>query len=273
MSPDGTAARMIITHQGNPADPDAIPHINAIKDAAFDALKATPMSDAKIYVAGLASTNKDIQEGMTYDLLISALAAIALILLVMMFITRSIVAAIVIVGTVALSLGASVGLSVLLWQYIFGIHLFWIVVPLAIILLLAVGADYNLLLISRFEEEMHAGLRTGIIRAMAGTGRVVTAAGLVFAATMASFIFSDLVVLGQIGTTIGLGLLFDTLVVRSFMTPAIAALLGRWFWWPLNVRPSPASRMFRPYGTRTAVRELLHLDERKRDTPAATADS
>ncbi len=135
------------------------------------------MSDAKIYVAGIAATNKDIQEGMVYDLLISALAALALILLIMMFITRSIVAAIVIVGTVALSLGASVGLSVLLWQYIFGIELFWIVVPLAIILLLAVGADYNLLLISRFDEEITAGLRTGIIRAMAGTGRVVTAAG------------------------------------------------------------------------------------------------
>jgi uncharacterized membrane protein YdfJ with MMPL/SSD domain len=67
---------------------------------------------------------------------------------------------------------------------------------------------------------------------MAGTGGVVTAAGLVFAATMSTFIFSDLQVLGQIGTTIGLGLLFDTLIVRSFMTPAIATLLGRWFWWP-----------------------------------------
>ena len=70
-------------------------------------------------------------------------------------------------------------------------------------------------------------LKTGVIRAMAGTGRVVTAAGLVFAATMSSFIFSDLIVLGQIGTTIGLGLLFDTLIVRSFMTPSIAALLPR----------------------------------------------
>ncbi|MDX1872041.1 MMPL family transporter [Mycolicibacterium sp. 120266] len=239
LSPDGKAARFIVTHQGNPADPQAIPHIDAIKDAVFDALKATPMSDAKIYVAGIGSTNKDIQEGMKYDLLISALAAIALILLIMMFVTRSIVAALVIVGTVAISLGASVGLAVLVWQYIFGIHLYWIVVPLAIILLLAVGADYNLLLVSRFKEELHAGLNTGIIRSMAGTGRVVTAAGLVFSATMASFIFSDLVVLGQIGTTIGLGLLFDTLVVRSFMTPSIAALLGKWFWWPVPVRQRP----------------------------------
>ncbi|GJF11751.1 membrane protein [Mycolicibacterium cyprinidarum] len=258
LSPDGKAARMIITHEGKPATPEGISHVDAIKDAAFDAIKATPLSDAEIYVAGTAATYKDIQDGAKYDLVIVAMAALSLILLIMIFITRSLVAALVIVGTVALSLGASFGLSVLVWQYIFGIPLYWIVLPLAVILLLAVGADYNLLLISRFKEEIGAGLKTGIIRAMAGTGGVVTAAGLVFAATMSSFIFSDLRALGQIGTTIGLGLLFDTLIVRSFMTPSMAALLGRWFWWPLNVRPRPASRMFRAYGSRTAVRELLH---------------
>ena len=133
-----------------------------------------------------------------------------------------------------------------MWQYIFGIQLYWVIVPLAVMLLLAVGADYNLLLISRFKEEMHAGLKTGNIRAMAGTGGVVTAAGLVFAATMSSFIVSDLVMLGQLGTTIGLGLLFDTLIVRSFMTPSIATLLGRWFWWPLNVRPVQPARCCAP---------------------------
>jgi RND superfamily putative drug exporter len=257
LSPDGKAARMIITHEGDPATPEGISHIDAIKNSAFDAIKATPLSDAKIYVAGTAATYKDIQAGAKYDLLIAALGALGLILLIMMFITRSLVAALVIVGTVLLSLGASLGLSVLVWQYIFGFPLFWIVLALAVILLLAVGSDYNLLLISRFKEEIGAGLKTGIIRAMAGTGGVVTTAGLVFAATMSTFIFSDLQVLGQIGTTIGLGLLFDTLIVRSFMTPSIAALLGRWFWWPQNVRPRPASQMLRPYGTRTSVRQLL----------------
>jgi len=157
------------------------------------------------------------------------------------------------VGTVALSLGASFGLSVLIWQDILGIELYWIVLALAVILLLAVGSDYNLLLISRFKEEIGAGLNTGIIRAMAGSGAVVTAAGLVFAATMASFVFADLRILGQIGTTIALGLLFDTLIVRSFMTPSLAALLGRWFWWPLNVRARPLRR---PYESRHAVGQL-----------------
>ncbi len=257
LSPDGKAARMIVTHEGDPATPQGISHIDPIATAAHEALKGTPDAQARVYIGGLAATYKDIQEGAFYDLLIVGLSAMSLILLIMMLITRSLVAALVIVGTVALSLGASFGLSVLVWQYMFGIKLYWVVLALAVILLLAVGSDYNLLLISRFKEEIGAGLKTGVIRAMAGTGSVVTAAGLVFAFTMGAFVFSGFQVLGQIGSTIGLGLLFDTLIVRSFMTPAVATLLGRWFWWPLRVRPSPSSSMFRPYGTRASVRQLL----------------
>jgi len=106
-----------------------------------------------------------------------------------------------------------------------------------------------------------AGLKTGIIRAMGGTGKVVTAAGLVFAFTMGSMVVSDLRVVGQIGTTIGLGLLFDTLIVRSFMMPSVAALLGRWFWWPQKMRPGPASYLLRRYGPRPVVRSLLQPQE------------
>ena len=203
---------------------------------------------------------KDMRDGSRYDLLIAGIAAASLILIIMLIITRSVVAALVIVGTVLLSLGASFGLSVLVWQYILGDKLHWMVLAMSVILMLAVGSDYNLLLVSRFKEEIGAGLRTGIIRSMAGTGAVVTSAGLVFAATMSSFIFSDLRVIGQVGTTIGLGLLFDTLIVRSFMTPSIAALLGRWFWWPQRVRPRPASQMLRPYAPRPVVRELFLHD-------------
>lgn len=257
MSPDGKAAEMIITHEGVPASPEGIKHVDLIKNAAKEAVKGTILEGSHIYLAGTAATYKDIQDSVKYDLMIVGIAALSLIMLIMMFITRSLVAAIVIVGTVALSLGASFGLSVLVWQDILGIQLYWVVLALAVILLLAVGSDYNLLLISRFKEEIGAGLKTGTIRAMAGSGSVVTSAGLVFAATMSSFVFSALVILGQVGTTIALGLLFDTLVVRAFMTPSIATLLGRWFWWPQRVRPRPASQMLRPYGPRPAVRQLL----------------
>ncbi|OBJ02768.1 hypothetical protein A5660_21095 [Mycobacterium alsense] len=257
VSPDGKAARFIISHRGDPATPEGIARIDRIKSAAEEALKTTPLEGAKIYLAGTASTYKDFHDGSKYDLWIALVGALCLIFVIMLALTRSFVAALVIVGTVLLSLGASFGLSVLAWQYLLGVKLHWMVLPMSVIVLLAVGSDYNLLLVSRMKEEIAAGLHTGIIRAMGGTGKVVTNAGLVFAFTMASMVFSDLRIIGQVGTTIGLGLMFDTLVVRSFMTPSIAALLGRWFWWPQVVRPRPASFMLRSVGPRPLVRSLL----------------
>ncbi len=272
LSPDGKAARFIILHRGDPATPEGVARVDKIKTAAEEALKTTPLEDAKIYIAGTAATYKDFRDGSKYDLRIAGIGALCLIFVIMLIITRSLVAALVIVGTVALSLGASFGLSVLVWQHILDIKLHWMVLPMSVIVLLAVGSDYNLLLVSRMKEEIGAGINTGIIRAMGGTGKVVTNAGLVFAVTMASMVFSELRVIGQLGTTIGLGLMFDTLIVRSFMTPSIAALLGRWFWWPQTVRPRPASQMLRPVGPRSLTRSLL-LGEGRRDDDAVTTGS
>jgi putative drug exporter of the RND superfamily len=240
VSPDGKAARFIIAHREFPASDAEMSRVDTIRTASYEALKGTPLEDAKVYVAGSASIFKDLRDVSKYDFLIAGIASLCMIFIIMLIITRSLVAALVIVGTVALSLGSSFGLSVLVWQYLLGINLHWIVMVMSVIILLAVGSDYNLLLVARFKEEVGAGLKTGIIRAMGGTGKVVSAAGLVFAFTMASMLVSDLRTVGQVGTTVGLGLLFDTLVVRSFLTPSVAALLGRWFWWPLNVHPVPA---------------------------------
>ncbi len=239
LPPDGHAVRFIISHDGDPMTAEGISHIDAIKKATYEALKGTPLEGSKIYLGGTAATFKDMRDGSNYDLLIAGIASLCLIFIIMLIITRSVVAAAVIVGTVLLSLGASFGLSVLIWQHLIGIELHWMVLAMSVIILLAVGADYNLLLVSRFKEEIHAGLNTGIIRAMGGTGSVVTSAGLVFAFTMMTMAVSELTVIGQVGTTIGLGLLFDTLIVRSLMTPSIAALLGKWFWWPQRVRQRP----------------------------------
>ncbi|MGE2692689.1 RND family transporter [Mycolicibacterium pulveris] len=250
-SPDGKALRLIITHRDDPGTPEGISRVDAVHTAAQEALKVTPLESARVHLAGAAPTFKDLRDGSRYDLLIAGTAALCLIFSIMLIITRSFVAALVIVGTVALSLGAAFGLSVLIWQHILGIELHWLVLAMSVIILLAVGSDYNLLLVSRIKEEIGAGLNTGIIRAMGGSGKVVTAAGLVFAFTMLSMVVSDLRIIGQVGTTIGMGLLFDTLVVRAFMTPSIAALLGRWFWWPLKVHPRPVA----------AARRLRATDE------------
>ncbi len=236
LSPDGSAARLVITHKGDPATAEGISHIDPIMEAATEAVKGTPLAGANFYLAGTASTYKDIHDGSGYDLLIVIVASLCLIFVIMLGITRSVVASAVIIGTVTLSLASSCGLSVLVWQHILHLPLNWFVLATSVIVMLAVGSDYNLLLVARFQEEIGAGIRTGIIRSMASTGRVVTVAGLVFAITMGSMVISDLRVIGQTGTTIMIGLLSDILIVRSLMTPAIATLLGRWFWWPAKLR-------------------------------------
>ena len=160
-----------------------------------------------------------------------------------------------------LSLGASFGLSVLIWQHLLGLQIHWMVLAMSVMILLAVGSDYNLLLVSRMKEEVGAGINTGIIRAMGGTGqggdrrrsRVRRNYGVDAGERPALRLVSW-------APPSPLGLLFDTLVVRAFMVPSIAAILGRWFWWPQPVRQRPASGLLRPVGPRPLVRSLLLRD-------------
>ncbi|WP_139837076.1 MMPL/RND family transporter [Mycobacterium szulgai] len=239
MSPDGKAARFIVTHEGNAMGPEGVTHVEQFPAAITIALKETSLAGARVYIGGSGSNDKDIKQYSASDLLIVAIAAFVLIFLIMMFLTRSLVAALVIPGTVAFSYAGAFGLSVLVWQHLIGPHLHWLVLPLTFIILVAVGSDYNLLLIARAKEEIHAGLNTGLIRALGSTGGVVTSAGLVFAFTMLAMLSSDLRTIGQVGSTVCIGLLLDTLIVRSFVVPCIVRILGPWFWWPTLVRSRP----------------------------------
>ncbi|WP_369832417.1 RND family transporter [Mycobacterium sp. AT1] len=249
MSPDGKAARFIVTHEGNAMGPEGVEHVEKFPEAIQIALKETSLAGAKIYIGGAGSNNLDIKTYAASDLLIVAIAAFILIFLIMLLITRSLMAALVIPGTVAFSFAGAFGLSVLVWQHLIGLHLHWLVLPITFIILVAVGSDYNLLLIARVKEELGAGLHTGLIRALGSTGGVVTSAGLVFAFTMLAMLTSDLRTIGQVGTTVCIGLLLDTLIVRSFIVPCLLRLFGPWFWWPTLVRRRPL-RQVSDFGVR-----------------------
>jgi putative drug exporter of the RND superfamily len=104
----------------------------------------------------------------------------------------------------------------------------------------------------RIREEAWAGTGTGIIRAFAGTGGVVTTAGLIFGITMFALVGSSVLSIAQIGFTVGAGLLMDTLIVRTFVVPSLVALLGRWFWWPAV--PSTVGRIAQGRGATRRAR-------------------
>ena len=135
-------------------------------------------------------------------------AALVLIFVIVTAMLRSPVAGLVVVGTVAASYASALGMSVLVWQQLLDHDLHWAVAPIAFIALIAVGADYNLLLALRIKQEAQApdaGIRTGIIRAFGGTGGVVTTAGIVFGITMLALLGSSVLSIAQIGTTIAVG--------------------------------------------------------------------
>lgn len=110
VSPDGRAARMIITHDGNPATTEGISHVDAELKDAREAVKGTPLADAKFYLGGTAASGKDIQESTKYEVMVEAMAALMLIFVVMLVLTRALIASLVIVGTVVLSLATGFGL-------------------------------------------------------------------------------------------------------------------------------------------------------------------
>jgi RND superfamily putative drug exporter len=183
----------------------------------------------------MAATNADIQRLSQSDFRLVAAVALIAVFLVLLLLIRSLVAASVLLASVVLSYAATIGLSILVWQLLLGVPLEWTVACIAFVLLVAVGADYNLLLIKRIHEESPDGSRAGVARAVSATGGVITAAGVIFAASMFAMMSGSVTTLVQLGFTVGGGLLLDTFVVRTLVVPAFAALAGPRLWWPSRV--------------------------------------
>lgn len=154
------------------------------------------------------------------------------VLAILMLLLRAVLAPLYLVGTVVLSYFAALGLGVLVFQVLLHQHLHWTVPPLAFVVLVAVGADYNLLFASRLRDGAYGASRYGIVRTLSSTGGVITAAGLIFAASMSGLLFSSIGTVVQGGFVIGAGILLDTFLVRTITVPAIATLVGKANWWP-----------------------------------------
>jgi putative drug exporter of the RND superfamily len=240
MTPDGKGARIVIYHTGEAQSPEGIDQIKAVSAVAQESIKGTSLSNTKLYLAGASSNYRDVQDYSNNDIIIMMLAPFALVFLIVLLITRALVGAIVVLITVILSFAGAYGLSVFIWEILLHTQLHWLTLPIAFIVLVAVGCDYNLLLLSRYRQEIGAGIKTGLIRTMGSSGGVAITAGFVFAITMLALLSSDVVNIGQAGSTICVGLIFDMMIVRLFLVMPLARLLGPWFWWPQRIRSRPS---------------------------------
>ena len=232
-SPAGDVARIYVTTTANPYDTRTFDTVRSLRTLMANQA-ATFGPGATTYVGGPSAEFADVQTTISSDFNRVAVITIVGILIVLILLLRAVAAPIYLVFTVLLSYSASLSLSAFLLQNVFGQPGVNYFIPLMVfVLLVALGSDYNIFLMSRVREESQTQpLRSGIRVASARTGTVITSAGLILAGTFGALITSPLQLLFQVGITVGLGVLIDTFVVRSLLVPAITAFIGELAWWP-----------------------------------------
>jgi putative drug exporter of the RND superfamily len=230
---------------GEPVIQDGVAFLSAplvsdsTSDAAFntverarDAVSDIPGADA--LVGGNSAVLLDMENASNRDNLVIIPIVLIVVMLILMMLLRSLLAPLLLMGTVVLSFGAALGLSALLFDYVFGFAGADASLPLFVfVFLVALGIDYNIFLMTRVREETQTrGTRQGSLVALAATGGVITSAGLVLAATFLVLGTMPLVAFVEIGVAVALGVMLDTLVVRSVLVTALNLDLGSKIWWP-----------------------------------------
>jgi RND superfamily putative drug exporter len=255
VSADGTVVRLYVTTTTNPYDTKSFQTVRDLRallatDPGHFGYLWTSLAEPpnfpgggfplaiQSYVGGSTAEFADVQDTISADFLRVAAITIAGILIVLILLLRALVAPVYLVLTVLLSYAMSLSVSAIILQHLFGQPGMNYFIPLMVfVLLVALGSDYNIFLMSRVREESAMrGLLPGIRVASARTGTVITSAGLILAGTFGALVTSPLQLLFQVGLAVALGVLIDTFVVRSLLVPAITAFIGERAWWPFHRR-------------------------------------
>lgn len=225
---DGALTKIMVTGEFAPGTQQSL----ALTERLRDAVHAVPGADA--LVGGGAATDVDARAGNMQDLLLVAPMVLAVSFVVLLVLLRSLVAPVVLLLVNGASALAAIGAGAWLSRVLFDQSALDLQVPLlAFLFLVALGIDYTIFLVHRARAESRThGTREGMVRAVASTGGVITSAGIVLAAVFAALGVLPLVTLGQLGLIVGLGVVVDTLVVRTVIVPALFGILGDRIWWP-----------------------------------------
>jgi transport protein len=231
VSTDGTATRLYVILEPEPYSTEALDVSLRIRQVAGEAVEGTGV---EVYITGSSAAFADIRQVSNEDFVKVLILTSLGVLAVMMAPLRSVVAPIYLVLTVLLSYGSTMGVTVFVFQTLLrhdGVNL--LIPTIVLVLLVALGADYNIFLMSRVREETTGtDFVPGLVSATSRTGAIISSCGIVLAGTFATMMLSPMTMLLQVGASVAFGVLLDTFVIRGVLVPGIARLLERWNWWP-----------------------------------------
>lgn len=234
LADDDTRTRVLIGLSISPFSPGALDAVDRVVEVADLSLNGSPLEDATVAPTGVSSFFNDVDAASDRDFDLILVAVIAGVFLVLVVLLRALVAPLYMVITVLLSFASALGVATLVFQGVLGeVGIAWWIPPFLYVLLVALGADYNIYLMSRVREIAEKRpTRQAVAEATRLTGGVITSAGLILAGSFAALMSADLSSMRQMGFATTVGILLDTFVVRTLLVPSLAVLLGRWNWWP-----------------------------------------
>lgn len=234
IAPDGNGVVLDVVLSTPPYTNKSLDTIGEIKRVVADTLRGSSLEGSEFYVGGGISSLNELRQITADDLINVMIFVLAGVFLILVILLRSFIAPIYLLLTILVSFAATLGITGLVFQVGLGYEgLDWSVPFFAFCLLVALGVDYNIFLMSRVKEEYRPGDVTGgVARALSSTGRVITSCGIIMAGTFGALMASPLDSLVTLGFATVVGLLLDTFIIRSLLVPAIAVKVGELNWWP-----------------------------------------
>jgi putative drug exporter of the RND superfamily len=231
-STNGQIAQIDVILSKDPLNKSALDIVPRMRDA----VESVP--GATVLVGGTSAINFDVDEANQRDIEIIVPLALLVMAVILAILLQALVAPLVLLASVILSFGCTLGISILIIRYVVGDAGFDSAIPLfAFIFLVALGIDYTIFLMARVREEARKyGTREGMLRALAATGPVITSAGIILAGTFSVLMTLPVSFTFDLGLMVALGILLDTFVVRTIMVPAAVEVLGDKIWWPSTAR-------------------------------------
>jgi RND superfamily putative drug exporter len=228
------ATRFYIVLDAYPQSDAALTTVSEVREVLESSLGGTALERSETAIGGTSAELADVHQVLDEDFNRVMLVVIAAIFIVLVLLLRSLIAPVYLLATVLLSYGTTLGIVSWIFQGILGQDGISFMIPVIVfVLLVALGSDYNIFLMSRVREESERlPTRDGVRLAAIATGGVITACGIILAGTFGVLVITPIRTLAQIGAAVAIGVLVDTFLVRAFLVPAIASLLGRWNWWP-----------------------------------------
>lgn len=240
LTADEKTAKLNIVFSGNPYDLETMDHLNLLRYDNQELFSKAGLKQTTMYFAGETAKHADTRAVNDRDTLIVVISITLLITILLGFQSRSLIAPVYMMSTIILSYFAALGFSILVFKNVFHYDAMSYRIPLySFIFLVALGVDYNIMLISRIKEETKKNpIKKAIEVGLTRTGGVISSAGIILAATFAVLMTQPILELFMFGFTVAVGVLIDTFLVRTILVPAIMVKLDKWALWPQKITSS-----------------------------------